>query len=402
MTTSQDAALRDVAIASAQADDLASLVRPLLAMLVKMTGLETAYLTFHDRRSNEQLWRFTHNAGSIELPEGGALPWDATLCAMLMERGEHGISDLGESQPDHVAHQMFGVRGYVSVPFSLVGRDGEVAGTLCAGSTASYELDDDTLATFQMFASLIADRLGREIELGRERIRAELAERRLDDRVRFIASAEHSIKSPLTSVVGWVETLRTKWREMGEDAIELAIGSASRGAGRLQELVDDMLGEASAAMLQSELTPVPMPMTVLVELVEGAAAAAADHTVVAGSLDGTALVDARALEQLVGNLVENAVKYSPAGTTVTVESAVVPDEDRVRILVLDEGPGVPEGHDLFAPFNRGVQTQIKGTGIGLHIVNTLAQASGGSVTAANRPSGGACFTIELPVAPEIT
>jgi two-component system sensor histidine kinase KdpD len=100
---------------------------------------------------------------------------------------------------------------------------------------------------------------------------------------------------------------------------------------------------------------------------------------------------------VLGHLVENAVKYSPEGSRVTVGARL--DRDRAVLEVRDEGPGVPEDVDVFAPFRRGPDTDdVAGVGLGLYIVRNLCRAMGGDVWARAHPEGGSTFTVDLPAA----
>jgi len=104
-------------------------------------------------------------------------------------------------------------------------------------------------------------------------------------------------------------------------------------------------------------------------------------------------VDPAALQQVLGHLLENAVKYSPDGTTVTV--AARRDDVGVLIDVTDAGVGLPDDIDVFAPFERG-DTDTEGAGLGLYIVRNLVRAMGGEVTATSNPERGSTFSVRLP------
>ena len=99
------------------------------------------------------------------------------------------------------------------------------------------------------------------------------------------------------------------------------------------------------------------------------------------------------LWQILSHLGENAVKYSPDGGTV--ELGAKHEGNLMVIWVKDSGPGLPEGVDVFQPFVRG-ETETKGSGLGLHIVQTLVRSLDGEVAAQSQPGQGATFTISLP------
>ena len=108
--------------------------------------------------------------------------------------------------------------------------------------------------------------------------------------------------------------------------------------------------------------------------------------------------DPRLLSQILQNLIENAVKYSPVGTPIEIKAER--SGDAIRLKVLDRGPGLAAGEEakVFEKFYRGVETSAnRGVGLGLAIVKSIAEAHGGKARAANRVGGGALFEIVLPV-----
>jgi signal transduction histidine kinase len=109
------------------------------------------------------------------------------------------------------------------------------------------------------------------------------------------------------------------------------------------------------------------------------------------------LADPLRLEQMLGNMVGNALKYGRAPFVVGVR-AHPEHEQMVAIDVTDSGDGVPEGFrdQLFREFTRAGGSVATGTGLGLYVVRSLAEAQGGSVSYAPSASGGACFTLSLP------
>src|SRR5205823_3992753 len=111
----------------------------------------------------------------------------------------------------------------------------------------------------------------------------------------------------------------------------------------------------------------------------------------------TVLADPTALYQVLGLLLDNAVKYSPGGGTVTVRATRVAED--LEIAVIDEGMGLPEGIDVFAPFERGdagVARRTPGVGLGLHIARNLLDAMGGSISAQRNAGRGSTFNIRIP------
>ena len=119
-----------------------------------------------------------------------------------------------------------------------------------------------------------------------------------------------------------------------------------------------------------------------------------------GADDVWVRVDRAALNHALGNLIDNAIKYSPDGGTVTL--GVRPTGEHVENDVTDEGVGYIDNVEMFAPFHRGrdeTTATVAGTGLGLYIVRTLVEAMGGTVTARANQDRGSTFTIRLPAAP---
>jgi two-component system sensor histidine kinase KdpD len=109
-------------------------------------------------------------------------------------------------------------------------------------------------------------------------------------------------------------------------------------------------------------------------------------------------MDAVLIERVLVNLLENASKYTPAGSTVSLTAEV--QADRLCISVSDNGPGLPPGREeaVFQKFTRGErESATPGVGLGLAICRAIVESHGGKITAANRPGGGANFTLNLPL-----
>jgi len=102
-------------------------------------------------------------------------------------------------------------------------------------------------------------------------------------------------------------------------------------------------------------------------------------------------------EQLLFNLIDNAVKHASSGKTIELEARL--EEGRLVLDVMDRGPGVPPGEEeaIFEKFARGTNATAPGSGLGLAVARGLAEAHGGSLTASQRPGGGALFRLILPL-----
>jgi len=235
------------------------------------------------------------------------------------------------------------------------------------------------------------------LQLRREQ---ELARLRED----FVASVSHELRTPLAQVRMFAETLRLgRIRSERERARSLEI--IDQEARRLTHLVENILLFSRAERHLVRLSPRPCVLSAEVReaLHSFAPIAAARGVRVVQSLgdDTCAVVDVEAFRQIVLNLVDNAIKYSPTGGTVRVSLA--PSGDVVRLEVEDEGPGIPsaDAERIWAPYfrlERDVSSAVAGSGIGLAVVRDLVQRHGGRTGVERRGRGqnGSRFFVELP------
>jgi two-component system sensor histidine kinase KdpD len=248
------------------------------------------------------------------------------------------------------------------------------------------------LTAVAYYAALAVER----VRLTDEARRAEVL--READRLKdaLIASLSHDLRTPLTTIKALAHDLRASGDER---AITI-----EEEADRLNRLVADLLDlsrlQAGGLPVHLELTAVDDVLGVLGQRVSGALHGREMKII----MDGDALLVGRfdmvhSLRVLV-NLVENAHKYSPPGAPI--ELRVSRENHWIAFAVSDRGPGVPasQAERIFEPFYRGSDgpPDVSGAGLGLTIARRLAEAQGGTLTYAVRPSGGSVFTLRLPAA----
>jgi signal transduction histidine kinase len=211
----------------------------------------------------------------------------------------------------------------------------------------------------------------------------------------FVANASHQLRTPLTGLRLRLEAAALKSRD---PEVEHELTAAEHETERLARLLSELLtlaggGERPAAQ--------PLDVAEVIDAARGrweGPAERSDHTLrVEPAEPAVVAASAEDLAAILDNLTENALNYSPPGSTVTL--TWTSDGETVRLAVLDEGPGLEpdEGERVFQRFYRGSASRggASGTGLGLAVVEAVAARWGGEVTLANRPEGGARAEVAL-------
>lgn len=220
------------------------------------------------------------------------------------------------------------------------------------------------------------------------------------DRAEFMHMLSHDLKNPLMAVTGYANLLeRTETLgEKGKRFLDEINVAADRMLDMITQLLDTVAQDEAIQLVQEV---VDLQQTVAQVLRDTEGAALPKSIQVTGKVEGTPYKirgDGLRLYHMVLNLVDNAIKYSPPSTEVTVTTCYGPE--KLVIQVADQGPGIPE-QDLprvFDKFFRGIQEGLasKGSGVGLSAVKGIVAAHQGTIRVENLPEQGAQFTIELP------
>jgi two-component system phosphate regulon sensor histidine kinase PhoR len=219
----------------------------------------------------------------------------------------------------------------------------------------------------------------------------------------FVANVSHELRTPLAAVLGATETLQGGALDHPRSAREF-LGIIERNVQRLQSLLEDVLdlSRIEARELRLDLEPIdlaPAAQHVLGLYDHGVTRKNLRLKVDVPSSLGPVLADRRALEHVMSNLVDNAVKYCGDGAAITVRAAA--QGDMIRVSVTDTGPGIERKHlpRLFERFYRvdaGRSREVGGTGLGLSIVKHLVEAMGGNVAVESDLGRGTTFIVTLP------
>jgi two-component system, OmpR family, sensor kinase len=223
---------------------------------------------------------------------------------------------------------------------------------------------------------------------------------------RFTADASHELRSPLTALRGEIELALRRKRDTGE--YERVLASNLQEVNRLTQLADDLLtlARSDAGVMEPRLrvSDLAERAEIVSERLQRRAEAADVQVRLAAARPVHAVVDPALVDQLLWNLLDNAIKFTPAGGSV--EIGVTARDSQVEIVVEDTGPGIREEdrERIFDRFFRADTARTHsvdspGTGLGLAIVRAIARAHGGEAQGGTGRNGGARFNIVFPTAP---
>jgi two-component system phosphate regulon sensor histidine kinase PhoR len=228
----------------------------------------------------------------------------------------------------------------------------------------------------------------------------------------FIANVSHELRTPLTSISGYVETLLEGHEQISPQAREF-LAIILKNATRMNRLTEDLLALANVESGDYKLSLQSMRASAIVEdAIDSLTGMVLDSDVsleAAGTTDALVLADADALNQVFGNLIENAMKYGKSGKRVLVGAQLFDrgdtDSKMVEFFVRDFGPGIPSEHldrifERFYRVDKARSRESGGTGLGLAIVKHIVMAHGGSIRAESELGSGVTFLFTLPCAPE--
>jgi signal transduction histidine kinase len=219
---------------------------------------------------------------------------------------------------------------------------------------------------------------------------------------RFIADASHELRTPLTSINANAQML-LRWGERDERVRREALETIARESSSLGEMVDGMLALARAdrgeAIPKEPVSLAGQAREIVGDAMQRARAKSIDLSFVAPEKPVYVEANANLIRQMIANLVDNAIKFTPRGS---VEVAVGAEGPSAWVEVRDSGPGIPaeDLERIFERFYRGDHSRtrtVSGTGLGLAITRAIARAHGGEVRAARRAGFGSVFRVSLPL-----
>ena len=333
---------------------------------------------------------------------------DGTLVNFRPAKGATPLAALAPALP---------ARAGTDLPAALLQTALAAGANAIEASTAIITEAEVPLATGPLVAEFRASAIGpdecvvfvRDIT-ARKRFEAESAamleqERQISEmKTRFISVTSHEFRTPMTAALGSVELLNNHFERLAPPKRRELLGRITTSLHRMTEMLDEvlLLNRMDANRVEMNLAPADLQQQVqsfIEEIRLGDREAHAIDFHVSGEVTAFP-TDLNLLHHIVSNLLSNAVRYSPAGSTVTVSLAAGPAQ--VTLSVQDQGIGIPENDRprIFEAFERGSNVgNIKGTGLGLNIVKRMTHMLGGTIAVEPADPAGSRFTLILPRLP---
>jgi signal transduction histidine kinase len=305
------------------------------------------------------------------------------------------VKQVEEASDSHILLRELGLKQALVAPLKVESmRVGVIViGDPYVGDFTEDQLDQ--LGSLAAPAGLVLSQIGRyEAQAEMARRLEEVAQMKSD----FVSTVSHELRSPLTSIIGSLDTVNRPELAPTEPTSQQLLLSARRQAGRLQRLIDDLL---IVSRIDRGAIPVhPEPILVRELFAEINRVVSIEPTLTVQPPDLAVRADRDHVTRIMINLVENAAKYAPDSP---VELYGWERGNRAMLAVVDHGPGIPDGakQDVFERFIQLDQSDTRsrgGTGLGLSIVKSLTEVMRGSVRVEDTDGGGATFVVELPLA----
>ena len=351
----------------------------------------------------------------------------------------HGLDSWSEMPPDHPFRQALSFRAVLDIPsddpqhpfrdlrpdrtlsrtlFVAIRRDGVLLGVLTFMRTGTAMFDEKQyrlacgiaeLAAVALTNARLVDALqttNRDLESALERAEhsdriAEERKRLAELQARFVAMASHEFRTPLATIQATIEVLKGYEARMNADDRQKRYEKVLGQVRHLTLLIEDVLvlGKADAGRLSFHPEPIDLPSVCqqIVEHVQDTVDRATELVTRLAHAPSDTIMDPRLLQQILGNLLGNACKYSPGGGRI--ELNVEAEGPLVRFQVRDHGIGIaPEDQaSLFEAFHRGGNVgKIEGSGLGLAVTQRAVELHGGTISVASEIGRGTTFTVRLP------
>ena len=386
MTTPSDAARLQAIAAYRLIDAPAVDLQGLVELAASTCGVAKAVINIVDDRSQHQIAALGFDAAVCERED--------SMCAVVFQGGRSVVVPDASADPRFAANPFVtgaiaDVRFYASSP--LVTPDGVAIGTLCVFDDAVHELTSTQARGLELLARQVVDvlelrRITRELTHSNQRLTL------------FAGQVSHDLRNPLSALIGFLDVALDSADIDPASTAALALARADGAAGRMNDMVTDLLAYAKAGA-KPRRQDVDLAAVVDAVREDLDAAIAEAGAVVVGDADVRVVGDPMMLRMLLQNLVANAVKFGrAAGREPRVAVTAVERADAWEITVDDDGPGVPTAarERVFEVMERAAGDDVPGLGIGLSTCRRIVDAHDGRIVIEDSPYGGARIAVTLP------
>jgi signal transduction histidine kinase len=341
----------------------------------------------------------TAGRGADELFPPGSV---GQLEGSVLERvlGGHTVvrHDLADTEfPEDRLLVALGLRSELVAPLPVGARP---IGMLTVSRESADAFSDEEVELVSLLGRLVATAVQNIRAYEAERRRVEELHRLSALRADFVSLVSHELRSPMAAVIGAARTLQDRWRALTEEQRDAFLTLIGNETNRLAVLVGDVLDTSRIEAGTFSYTFGEVDLMRLIDDAVATAQVGQDAVRVRSIVSGVLPPvhgDRERLRQVLTNLIDNAVKYSQDGGEVEV--AASSEDGVVRISVADDGPGIPHDQQrlIFEKFGRatGPGAAKPGSGLGLFIARSIAEAHGGSLGVESTPPAGATFTLTL-------
>ncbi len=388
--------LYEVSATLARAESLAEIVPYLVGTICRYLDAEVGVVLLYDGGLNKlkvmsPIWV---NGGTVDAEEAMVDITGVNVIAQSYRaiRPIH-VRRVDENSDAHLVLKDLGLTQAIVAPLKV---EAMRVGVIVVGEPRRGDFTEDQiedLGSLAAPAGLVLSQIGRyEAQAEMARRLEEVAQMKTD----FVSTVSHELRSPLTSIIGSLDTVSRPELAPTEPTSQQLLQSARRQASRLQRLIEDLL---VVSRIDRGAIPVHLETISLKEIFDEVnRVVPVEATISVDPPDAQVEADRDHLTRVLINLVENAYKYAP-GSPVEIHGSEL--LNRIRIAVVDHGPGIPEDQRdrVFERFTQLDQSDTRsrgGTGLGLSIVKSLVEVMHGSVRIEETEGGGATFVVELP------
>jgi signal transduction histidine kinase len=388
---SEMAAFNTAILAGVAAEDLDSSLGLMSAAVGRDLGFETFSIFL--REGDDLVAKGMYGLPFLE----GRLPFGNGVVGTVAASGTPLIVPDVSAFPAYIMSDPE-VRSEMAAPMRF---GDELIGVVDVESRTPNAFDDEALGVLTRLADQIAlvAHSNRLLSQQRETMRRlrELDQMKSD----FVAITSHELRTPITAIRGFVKTLLRNRDRLSDDQVENFMHIIDRQSGRLARLVEDLLFvsriEAGTIRLQMETVELSGFLHEAVEALGPEGKSRVRFSL--SPPDAAVVMDPQRMDQIVRNLVENALKFSPPESQVDIDASM--SDGQLTLAIIDRGAGIP-AEDLPNIFDRFHQTgevltrEAEGAGLGLYITKRLAEAMGGSVSVSSVLGTGSTFVVAVP------